>query len=144
MRGLLAAIVSVFCFFGVGCPASAPYPVTVSSTPSTVIPVVSSTVQEDGRRYVIKNPEMCTRARYSCKPGEEAFSDAVGCGCQSKVIDGETPPVKGCTKEYKPVCGEEVVYCIRAPCPPLRQTFANRCLAEQAKAENITEGACQN
>lgn len=143
MRGILAAIVSVFCLFGAGCAAQMQNSVMVSSTPPIVVPVVSSTVQEMGMRYVIKDPEMCTRARYSCMPGEEAFSDAVGCGCRPQPVDGETPPVVGCTKEYKPVCGEEVVNCVRAPCPPLRQTFSNRCEAEKYHAENVTEGVCK-
>ncbi len=47
-----------------------------------------------------------------------------------------------CTKEYRPVCGLVVVQCIKAPCPPLRQTFGNRCMAKAAGATVITEGAC--
>jgi hypothetical protein len=50
---------------------------------------------------------------------------------------------KVCTEEYKPVCGQVEVQCIKAPCPPLKQTFSNRCLAENSKAQNITEGACK-
>jgi hypothetical protein len=50
---------------------------------------------------------------------------------------------KNCTKEYKPVCGESEVQCIKAPCPPLKQTYGNRCEAENARAKNITEGECK-
>lgn len=54
---------------------------------------------------------------------------------------GETPH-QACTKEFKPVCGEVEVQCVRAPCPPIKTTFENRCLAEKEKAQNIVEGEC--
>ncbi len=54
--------------------------------------------------------------------------------------DDEGP--KPCTREYVPVCGEVEVQCIKAPCPPLKTTFGNRCEAENAKAQNIVEGEC--
>ena len=50
--------------------------------------------------------------------------------------------LQGCTKEFKPVCGEIEVQCIKAPCPPIKTTFENRCLAENEGAKNIIEGAC--
>lgn len=34
---------------------------------------------------------------------------------------------KACTMDYNPVCAEVQVMCIRAPCPPLKQTFWNKC-----------------
>ena len=49
---------------------------------------------------------------------------------------------KPCTREYVPVCGEVDVQCIKAPCPPIKTTFSNRCEAENNKAKNIQEGAC--
>ncbi len=39
---------------------------------------------------------------------------------------GTTKPV-ACTKEYMPVCGAINVQCFAAPCPPIQQTFGNRC-----------------
>ncbi len=57
-------------------------------------------------------------------------------------LPGETGTQKPCTREYKPVCGEVQVQCVKAPCPPLRTTFENRCLAENAGAKNIADGAC--
>lgn len=64
--------------------------------------------------------------------------------CSSTVPN--TPPVsddqKACTKEYAPVCGKQVVQCIKAPCPPLEITFQNRCEAKKAGATDIVEGAC--
>lgn len=32
-----------------------------------------------------------------------------------------------CTMEYAPVCAEVQVQCIKAPCPPIQQTFWNKC-----------------
>lgn len=34
-----------------------------------------------------------------------------------------------CTREFRPVCAEMVVYCIQAPCPAEYRTFANGCEA---------------
>jgi hypothetical protein len=76
--------------------------------------------------------------RFMCTENKEAFFDDTGCGCQDKVnLPGD------CTDEYKPVCGELQVNCIKAPCPPIKQTYNNRCLAEKENALNITEGACK-
>ena len=33
-----------------------------------------------------------------------------------------------CTMEYAPVCASVQVECIKAPCPPLQQTFGNKCM----------------
>ena len=49
-----------------------------------------------------------------------------------------------CTKEYKPVCGEVQVVCIKAPCYPVIETFGNRCEANAAHATNIQEGTCES
>ncbi len=35
--------------------------------------------------------------------------------------------VQACTMEYAPVCGERDVVCVRAPCPPVQETFGNTC-----------------
>lgn len=52
-----------------------------------------------------------------------------------------TDPIM-CTMEYAPVCGEVEVQCIQAPCEPVKQTFGNACMANGAKAKNITQGEC--
>lgn len=49
-----------------------------------------------------------------------------------------------CTMEYAPVCGEVEVQCIQAPCPPIKQTFGNSCMAGAAGAKNITQGECSS
>lgn len=142
MRHLLLTLCSVF-FLGAGC-VGAPS----TGTTTTVSPAIPSAPAQtaSGTRYILTSPEQCMRARYACQPGEEAFSDAHGCGC--KVIQGgDVPPTGGdhqmCPEIYQPVCGEVEVQCIRAPCPPLKQTFSNRCFADVAKAKNITSGACR-
>lgn len=86
------------------------------------------------------NPVMESYPR-QCRHGDQTFVEEVA---------PITPPPAGgedrkpCTREYKPVCGEVQVQCIRAPCPPLKTTFPNRCEAENGKAMNITEGACED
>lgn len=47
-----------------------------------------------------------------------------------------------CTMEYAPVCGKIEVQCIKAPCLPITQTFSNKCMAEAAKATDITIWSC--
>ncbi|MCF7847110.1 MAG: hypothetical protein K9M51_03755 [Candidatus Gracilibacteria bacterium] len=52
------------------------------------------------------------------------------------------PPEIMCTMEYAPVCAEIQPNCFTTPCPPMKQTFSNRCHAEAAEAENIQPGKC--
>lgn len=47
-----------------------------------------------------------------------------------------------CTEDYRPVCGEVDVQCIKAPCPPIRNTYPNLCFAQQANARILNEGVC--
>lgn len=49
---------------------------------------------------------------------------------------------KPCTREFVPVCGEIEVQCVKAPCPPIKTTFSNKCEAENAGAKNLVDGAC--
>jgi hypothetical protein len=35
--------------------------------------------------------------------------------------------------EYKPVCAEIQVQCIKAPCEPIKKTFSNMCELEKNK-----------
>jgi hypothetical protein len=36
-----------------------------------------------GREYVAESPEACQTVRFACEPGEQAFFDDCGCGCES-------------------------------------------------------------
>lgn len=49
---------------------------------------------------------------------------------------------EGCSETFQPVCAKVDVVCITAPCPPLEQTFFNRCIAEQEGAYDLVEGEC--
>jgi hypothetical protein len=52
---------------------------------------------------------------------------------------------KACTKEYAPVCAEVQVQCIMAPCPPLKETFSNKCVMESnSLAVFLHEWACED
>jgi hypothetical protein len=57
-----------------------------------------------------------------------------------------TPPPSDttmCTMDYRPVCGEVQVQCIKAPCPPIKQTFGNQCALDANKlAKFLYEGEC--
>ncbi len=49
-----------------------------------------------------------------------------------------------CTMEYAPVCAEVQVQCIKAPCPPIQQTFGNKCQMNANKlAKFLYEGECK-
>lgn len=55
----------------------------------------------------------------------------------------ENPNDKPCTKEYMPVCGETKVQCVKAPCPPIKNTYSNRCMAKNEGATILYEGECK-
>jgi hypothetical protein len=47
-----------------------------------------------------------------------------------------------CTMEYAPVCAAKQVYCIRAPCYPVYQTYGNLCQMSGDNAVLIHQGEC--
>ncbi|MFW5704263.1 MAG: hypothetical protein ACOCXG_00325 [Nanoarchaeota archaeon] len=49
-----------------------------------------------------------------------------------------------CTMEYAPVCASVQVQCVRAPCPPINQTFSNACMAKTKDATVLYKGECEN
>ncbi|MEI8091211.1 MAG: hypothetical protein WCG98_02990 [bacterium] len=64
-------------------------------------------------------------------------------------LTGATLPVEdttggiACTMDYTPVCAEVQVECIKAPCPPIKQTFGNRCMMDvNKKATFLYTGEC--
>nr|MDD3720796.1 DUF333 domain-containing protein [Candidatus Gracilibacteria bacterium] len=76
------------------------------------------------------------------------FTNGVSCDewayfrgeCSSGLDSG----TKACTKEYKPVCGEVQIQCIRAPCYPIQQTFSNKCEMENnSLATFLHDGVCE-
>lgn len=49
-----------------------------------------------------------------------------------------------CTMQYAPVCGAVQVECVRAPCPPIKETFGNACmLSANKRATFLYEGECR-
>lgn len=51
---------------------------------------------------------------------------------------------KMCTMEYAPVCAEVEVQCIQAPCPPIQETFWNRCEMENnSLAKFLHDWVCE-
>ncbi len=48
-----------------------------------------------------------------------------------------------CTEEYNPVCAELQVQCIKAPCEPVFETFANDCKAKNRGAKILYKGECK-
>jgi hypothetical protein len=48
-----------------------------------------------------------------------------------------------CTMEYNPVCGSKQVQCIKAPCPPIQQTYGNACSMKADGATLVHTGECK-
>lgn len=48
-----------------------------------------------------------------------------------------------CNREYAPVCGETKVVCVKAPCEPIKITYANKCELEKANARYLYSGECK-
>jgi hypothetical protein len=50
-----------------------------------------------------------------------------------------------CTLEYMPVCAAVQVQCFRAPCPPITQTFGNKCgMQANPSATYLYDGECKD
>ncbi len=104
---------------------------------------------QEGKTYIGKSQDECSRIKFLCASGSEYFSDSCGCGCIE--TDGEertycTPQSREgdvCITLYQPVCGwndPEKVQCIRYPCA---ETYSNSCVA--CHNDNVlyyTEGEC--
>jgi hypothetical protein len=46
-----------------------------------------------------------------------------------------------CIEVYEPVCAEVEIQCVKAPCNPIHQTFANSCKAGKHKI--LYKGECK-
>lgn len=95
-------------------------------------PIVTPTVNNFEDCVAAGNPVMESYPR-QCQHEGQGFTEEI------TEIPGDEKP---CTREYMPVCGKVQVQCIKAPCPPIDTTFSNRCMAENAKATDIADGAC--
>ena len=58
--------------------------------------------------------------------------------CRTEQRDAEV-----CTFQYEPVCASVQVYCKKAPCDPVQQTFSNPCEAcKNSRVQSYTPGEC--
>ena len=72
------------------------------------------------------------------------FSFLILSGCTNIINDDRNNNDYVCTKEYRPICGEIEVQCIKAPCDPVQQTFPNKCMLEKNKAIFLYNGECKD
>lgn len=64
-------------------------------------------------------------------------------GVPAILVEENTQPVI-CTMDYTPVCAEVQVQCIKAPCPPIKETFGNKCQMDANKlATFLYTGECK-
>lgn len=110
------------------------------------VEVVGDMPTADGKRYVNNDPNQCKLMFFGCEADEQVFFDQNGCGCQKKIetLPDQTGDDIACIQLYDPVCGQVDVQCIKAPCPPIWQTFSNNCFAAVARAKNIQKGTCED
>lgn len=70
--------------------------------------------------------------------GEDAEKNVVTCEPSQRNVDA-------CIQIYQPVCATVNVQCIKAPCPPIQETYGNSCEAcSNSLVESYTEGECGN
>lgn len=53
------------------------------------------------------------------------------------------PGPRMCTMEYDPVCAAKPVMCVKSPCPPIRKTFSNSCMAKNDGYTVLYKGQCR-
>ncbi|HOX29733.1 MAG TPA: hypothetical protein P5080_00140 [Candidatus Paceibacterota bacterium] len=67
----------------------------------------------------------------------EQIKKVMTCSEESRKIDV-------CAEILAPVCATVEVKCVKAPCPPIKQTFSNACQAcMNQETKNYTEGECE-
>jgi hypothetical protein len=84
----------------------------------------------DGRYFV----RVCEYLGGKCGVYSNQVTVAIGADSDEQVA---------CTLEYNPVCGEKQVQCIKAPCPPIKTTYGNKCQLNAAKAKFLYAGECK-
>ncbi len=102
---------------------------------------LSIVTQADGGQVwmcTLKDWTVCEERAYM---RGECWTTSTGSAWVIPGNSGETPTA--CTMEYAPVCASVAVQCIKAPCPPVQQTFSNRCMMNANKlATYLHDGEC--
>lgn len=118
-------IVLALVTLALGCTTPAP-PAPVPSAPASPTPPAGDTAQAPA-------PEQAPPSEFP--PGHEPpEDDRGGIGGRLAFIKctPESRQAQGCTKEFRPVCGQvdTGVRCVQAPCPSAEpRTFSNPCMA---------------
>lgn len=115
---------------------------------------------ETPQEAVLENDEdvdgqICTADAKMCADGSYVSRSEPGCAfaacpapesedTKTVICSKEMKNAEYCTMEYRPVCGLVEVQCIKAPCPPIPETFGNGCSAcAQQNVISYTEGSCE-
>jgi len=93
-----------------------------------------------GYPVLASNPRQCTAEATTFieqQQREDESSERVACAPSQRGADV-------CVQIYDPVCADVQVECIKAPCPPIAQTFGNACEAcRNARVSSYVRGACE-
>lgn len=103
--------------------------------------------------YPTEIPVACTMDAKICPDGSAVGRQGPKCefaSCPVVVAPKEhlctqsEKKAQACTMEYAPVCASVAVQCIKAPCPPVPQTFGNGCSAcSNELVTSYIQGECK-
>ena len=113
---LSAALALAACVVDNNKPAPAPTPTPVTATPTPTAPTTTPTTPAPNPTptlppdvqcpdeasptvsYTSKDPKVCSRALFTCKPGQKLFTNQCGCGCAGAT----TTPASNCPSATSP------------------------------------------
>ncbi len=85
--------------------------------------------------YISDNPERCAVLRFVCEAGQEAFSNACGCGCIDLPVEPACGPDRPCP---------EGQHCLNGRCAPVEPCICPAVFAPVCGADGMTYGnACE-
>lgn len=123
-------IVLALVTLALGCNTPAP-PAPPSTAPASPMPPAGDTAQAPAPEPA-PSPEQAPPSEFP--PGHEPPEDDRGRGGRLAFIrcTPESRQAQGCTKEFRPVCGQvdTGIRCVQPPCPSAEpKTFSNPCMA---------------